>query len=222
MANDGRGYPKGDAQERVVFRRYMDVPSKNAPGSGGPARSAGMRPGVLTSHSAVGKAPLLVTFSLHKQRKVTRAPKVHESLCFCPVWVALKSHIDRASRAGECLYGRAPSIAPTRQRHRRRRPDLVRRHGRFARCSGPGIRCFADQQKTAPVARRRLSCLTPAAPVQAALRASIQRSTRCSSRSRGRAPPPSTVSWKPRMSNLSPSSLSALARSSSSLFMPIL
>jgi hypothetical protein len=45
MANDGRGYPQGDAQERVVFRRYMDVPSKNAPGSGGPARGAGMRPG---------------------------------------------------------------------------------------------------------------------------------------------------------------------------------
>jgi hypothetical protein len=45
MANDGREYPKGDAQERVVFRRYMDVPSKNAPGSGGPAHRAGMRPG---------------------------------------------------------------------------------------------------------------------------------------------------------------------------------
>jgi len=45
MASDGREYPKGDAQERVVFRRYMDVPSKNAPGSGGPAHRAGMRPG---------------------------------------------------------------------------------------------------------------------------------------------------------------------------------
>jgi hypothetical protein len=60
MANGWRGYPQGDAQERVVFRRYMDVPWKNAPGSGGPVRSAGMRPGC---------AFFLATFSLHKQRK---------------------------------------------------------------------------------------------------------------------------------------------------------
>src|SRR5690606_5288553 len=108
---------------------------------------------------------LLVTFSLHKQRKVTRAPKVHESLCFCRVWVALKSHIDRASRAGECLYGRAPSIAPTRQRHRRRCRGCARRRGQLARSSVLRIRQSAGQQKTAPVARRRLSCLTPAVPV---------------------------------------------------------
>jgi hypothetical protein len=59
MANDRRGYPQGDAQERVVFRRYTDVPSKNAPGSGGPARRAGMRPGCVS----------FGYFSLHKQRK---------------------------------------------------------------------------------------------------------------------------------------------------------
>src|SRR5690606_28063509 len=154
-----------DAQERVVFRRYMDVPSKNAPGSGGPEHRAGMRPGVLSFgylfFAQAKKGPSTAEWLV----KVTRAPKVHESLCFCRVWVALKSHIDRASRAGECLYGRAPSIAPTRQRHRRRCRGCARRRGQLARSSVLRIRQSAGQQKTAPVARRRLSCLTPAVPV---------------------------------------------------------
>ena len=56
----------------------------------------------------------------------------------------------------------------------------------------------------------------------AAFFSAIQRSTRFSSRSSGIAPPPSTVSWKPRMSNLSPSSASAFLRRSWILIMPIL
>src|SRR5690606_33268438 len=38
----------------------------------------------LTSHSAVEQALLLVTFSLHKQRKVTRSPSGSESPCSWP------------------------------------------------------------------------------------------------------------------------------------------
>jgi len=59
MVTDWRGYPQGDAQECVVFRRYMDVPSKNAAGSGGLAHRAGMRPGVF----------LLVTFLCTSKEK---------------------------------------------------------------------------------------------------------------------------------------------------------
>ena len=50
----------------------------------------------------------------------------------------------------------------------------------------------------------------------------IHWSTRRSSRVSGNAPPPSTLSWKPLMSNLSPSSASAFLRSSWMRIMPIL
>jgi hypothetical protein len=57
---------------------------------------------------------------------------------------------------------------------------------------------------------------------QACLRDSIHWSTRRSSRVIGRAPPPSTASWKPRMSKRSPSCSSAFRRSSWIRIMPIL
>ena len=50
----------------------------------------------------------------------------------------------------------------------------------------------------------------------------IHWSTRRSSKVSGKAPPPSTLSWKPLMSNLSPSSASAFLRNSWIRIMPIL
>jgi len=62
----------------------------------------------------------------------------------------------------------------------------------------------------------------PGGPRQPAFTLSIQRFTRASSTGNGSAPPPSTVSWKPAIVNLSPSSFWASARSSWILIMPIL
>ena len=59
----------------VVFRHDRDVVSKNPAGGVDPRRAAAWawRQGVF----------LLVIFSLHKQRKVTRSPKGRESSCSC-------------------------------------------------------------------------------------------------------------------------------------------
>jgi len=62
----------------------------------------------------------------------------------------------------------------------------------------------------------------PQARDQPACCCAIQRSTRRSSRSIGMPPPPSTASWKPRMSNFSPSASSAFRRSCWIRIMPIL
>ena len=62
----------------------------------------------------------------------------------------------------------------------------------------------------------------PAYCVGLAFWLAIHWSTRRSSKVSGKAPPPSTLSWKPLMSNLSPSSASAFLRSSWMRIMPIL
>jgi len=85
----------------VVFRHDRDVVSKNPAGGVDPRRVAAWarRQGVF----------LLVIFSLHKQRKVTRSPKGSESLCSCSCSCS-RSSSSSSSSSSSCSSSNSTAI----------------------------------------------------------------------------------------------------------------
>ncbi len=81
---------------RVVFRRHMDVPSKNA--------RRGCEPGARSAEGALRGVLSFGYFSLHKQRKVTRrqakALLLHLLICWQPL--ARRSGFSRGRHCGSC------------------------------------------------------------------------------------------------------------------------